>query len=176
MIDREAIVELLMQMEELATDQGVRIELFVVGGAAMALAYNAERVTGDLDAVFEPTEVVRDIARRVADVNPGLGLREDWLNDAVKGFLPGSDPNATVLFDRPNLTVSVASPRYLFVLKAMAARESDETDLRTLWPLCDFADARQALDAVETAYPRVPIRPAVQYLIEALAAEQAPNG
>lgn len=172
MIDRETIIHLLDEIDRAATRRDVRVELFIVGGGAMALAYNATRVTGDLDAVFEPTSVVRAIAREVAETFPELNLADDWLNDAVKGFLPGADENASVLFDRPNLAVTIASPRYLFVLKAMAAREVDEGDLRALWPLCGFEDAAEALDVVEAAYPRIPIRPAVQYLIEAIGAEE----
>ena len=49
------------------------------------------RATRDLDAVFIPTDVARQAATAVAEHK---GLAEDWLNDAVKGFLPGPDPDA----------------------------------------------------------------------------------
>jgi hypothetical protein len=45
--------------------------VFVVGGAAMALAYDAARVTRDVDARFIPHGIVIEEARRVAD---DLGL------------------------------------------------------------------------------------------------------
>jgi hypothetical protein len=35
--------------------RGVVADVFVVGGAAMALAYDATRVTRDIDATFVPT-------------------------------------------------------------------------------------------------------------------------
>jgi mannitol/fructose-specific phosphotransferase system IIA component len=57
--------------ERLAS-QGVVADIFVVGGAAMALAYDATRVTRDIDAIFVPHGVVIDEARHVAD---DLGLR-----------------------------------------------------------------------------------------------------
>lgn len=38
--------------------RGVIADLFVVGGAAMALAYDATRVTRDVDAMFVPHGVV----------------------------------------------------------------------------------------------------------------------
>jgi hypothetical protein len=67
------------------------------------------------------------------------GLSADWLNDAVKGFLPGPDPAATVLFDRPRLAARVASAPYLFAMKVLAARvERDEDDLQLLYTLCGF--------------------------------------
>ena len=47
--------------------RGVVADVFVVGGAAMALAYDATRVTRDIDATFGPHGVVIEEARRVAD-------------------------------------------------------------------------------------------------------------
>ena len=137
LLDRDDLQLLLQRMAEAAESRGVRIEMFIVGGGAIALVYDATRLTGDLDAVFEPKQVGYDIARQVA-ADAELDLPEDWLNDAVKGFLPGDDPHATVFFDRPGMSVRVASPRYLFVLKAMSTREADEDDLRLLLPLCGF--------------------------------------
>ncbi|SRR5216683_8371116 len=46
--------------------RGVVADVFVVGGAAMALAYDAARVTRDVDAVFKPHGIVLEEAR-----NPG---------------------------------------------------------------------------------------------------------
>ena len=57
--------------------RGVVADVFVVGGAAMALAYDATRVTRDVDARFVPHGIVLEEARRVAD---DLGLPPWWLN------------------------------------------------------------------------------------------------
>lgn len=54
----------------------------------MALAYDQERLTRDVDALFVPVPEVRQIAE---DMSAAHGLEPDWLNDAVKGFLPGAD-------------------------------------------------------------------------------------
>jgi hypothetical protein len=90
--------------------RGARAELFLVGGAALAVAYDAARATRDLDAVFVPAGIVRQAAAAVAEQR---GLAEDWLNDAVKGFLPGPDPDAQRFYSSDSLIVDVASPRYL---------------------------------------------------------------
>ena len=47
--------------------RGARAELFLVGGAALAVAYDATRATRDLDAVFVPSDVVRQAATAVAE-------------------------------------------------------------------------------------------------------------
>jgi hypothetical protein len=49
--------------------------VFVVGGAAMALAYDATGVTQDVDARFVPHGIVLEEARPVAD---DLGLPHWW--------------------------------------------------------------------------------------------------
>jgi len=47
--------------------RGVVADVFVVGGAATALAYDATRVTRDIDATVCPAWVVIEEARHVAD-------------------------------------------------------------------------------------------------------------
>ena len=48
--------------------------------------------------------------------------------------------------------------------------ESDEEDLRILWPLCQFSNAAEALDYLESAYPSETIKPRTQYIVEGIAA------
>lgn len=85
-LGREDIRALLDDLSAELAARGARAEVFLVGGAAMAVAYDASRATRDLDAVFVPTDVVRQAAAAVAEHE---GLARDWLNDAVKGFLSG---------------------------------------------------------------------------------------
>lgn len=58
--------------------RGIVADVFVIGGAAMAPAYDANRVTLDVDAMFVPHGVVLDEARAVAEE---LGLPPWWLNE-----------------------------------------------------------------------------------------------
>jgi hypothetical protein len=127
----EDIRALLDDLSAELAARGARAELFLVGGAALAVAYDATRATRDLDAVFVPTDVVRQAARAVAEHR---GLTEDWLNDAVKGFLPGPDPDAQRFYSSDSLIVDVASPRYLLAMKLFAARaEIDADDIILLY-------------------------------------------
>lgn len=111
----------LLNAFELLDDElgrmGVEADLFVVGGAAMAVAYDARRATTDVDAVFVPSKEVRTAASRVAEE---LGLEEDWLNDGVKGFLPGEDAEQVGVYEGTNLHVAAASPKFLLAMKLMA--------------------------------------------------------
>lgn len=155
--------------DELAA-QGVRGDLFVVGGAAMALAYNTRRSTRDIDAVFEPKAVIYAAARRIAARHPDE-LDDGWLNDAVKGLMLGPDPDSTVVFQNPGLHVRVASPRYLFSMKVAASRvEQDDDDVAVLYRLCGFESVDDALAHIERTYPHLRLEPKSQYLLEGIVA------
>lgn len=61
-LGREDIRALLDELSQELAARGTRAELFLVGGAALAVAYDATRATRDLDAVFVPSDVVRQAA------------------------------------------------------------------------------------------------------------------
>jgi hypothetical protein len=62
-LTREQIIGLLAELGQELDASGVKAQLFVVGGAAMALAYNMRRTTADVDGVFEPKAVIYEAAR-----------------------------------------------------------------------------------------------------------------
>jgi hypothetical protein len=64
--------------------RGVVADLFIVDGAAMALAYDANRVTRDVDATFVPHGIVLEEARNVADA---MGLPPWWLNEQASSYV-----------------------------------------------------------------------------------------
>jgi hypothetical protein len=78
-----SILDLFAEVSHELETRGEQGQLFVVGGAAMALEHDSARVTRDVDALCVPATVVRRAAEAVADRHPGL--EPDWLNDGVKG-------------------------------------------------------------------------------------------
>ena len=132
----------------------------------MALAYSTRRSTSDLDAIFEPKMLIYEAAARIAERH---SLDAAWLNDAVKGFLPGADTNATVFFDRTGLVVRIASPRYLLAMKLLASRvERDEDDIRLLLRLSNIKTVDEALALVSDLYPAEAIPAKVEFLVREL--------
>jgi Nucleotidyltransferase of unknown function (DUF6036) len=137
--------------ERQLTRLGVRGQIFIVGGAAMALAYSTRRVTKDIDAVFEPKSAIYNAALSVAE---NLGLPEDWLNDAAKGYMPGNDESPRPIADIRGIEVTTASPRYLLAMKLMAMRfGEDDEDIEILLRKCDLHSAQEAIDLLKHMYP-----------------------
>ena len=166
-LGREEITALLIELGDELAERGVRGELFLVGGAAMVLAYNTRRMTADVDAVFEPKQVIYSAAERVASHHPGL--QPDWLNDGVKGFLPGADPNARTAIETPGIVVSSASPEYLLALKVQASRiDRDEDDIRILANLCDAHTADDVLAIAERIVGPGRLAPKAQFIVQSI--------
>jgi hypothetical protein len=160
----------LAELDEELKILNVRGEIFVVGGAAMAIAYDTRRATADVDAVFVPSSEVRTAASRVAE---RLNLEPDWLNDGAEAFMPGEDINQIGVYEGQNLSVAAASPQYLLAMKLMAARvERDQDDIRELYRLCELTTVEQGLDLLVSYYPEHLILPRVQFLLE----EMFPDG
>jgi hypothetical protein len=78
LLDRVQLERAFTALGERMVRRGVVADVFVVGGAAMALAYDATPVTRDVDSLFVPHGVVLEEARNVAQ---DLGLPAWWLNE-----------------------------------------------------------------------------------------------
>lgn len=166
MLDRDQILGALRALDEELGRAGIRGEIFVVGGAAMSLAYDVRRSTVDVDAVFAPTREVREAALRVAE---RMHLEPTWLNDAAKAFLPGDDPDRIGVYEGTHLSVAAASPRFLLAMKLLAARvERDTDDIEALYRLCGLTTAEEGIELVEHAYPASLIPPRTRFLLEEL--------
>jgi len=142
-LTRDRILELLRELNGELGAAGTRGDVFVVGGAAMVLAYRARPATRDVDAIWQPSAEVRAAALRVAARHQDLA--SDWL------------------------TVSVASPEYLLATKILASRVSrDENDIVRLYGLCGLTTAEEGLVLLERYYPGRPVEAKVQFFLEEL--------
>jgi len=153
MLTRQRILELFTELDDELSRAGIRGDVFIVGGTAMTVAYDARPATRDVDGIWHPAAEVRSAAGRVAarhdDIDP------HWLNDAVKGFLPNEPPApATVVYEGQHLTVSVPAAEYLLATKLLASRVGrDEDDIRLLYHQCNLSTVDEGLDLVERYYP-----------------------
>jgi Nucleotidyltransferase of unknown function (DUF6036) len=158
---------LFAELDDELRAAGVRGDVFIVGGAAMTVAYAARPATRDVDAIWRPSTEVRAAAERVAAGHDDI--ESDWLNDGVKGFLPGKDVAPRTVFEGACLTVSAPSPPYLLATKLLASRVSrDEDDILTLYNLCGFTTVEEGLQLLAEYYPGRPVETKVQFFLEEL--------
>ena len=162
-MDRDEITAALTDLAAELQRRGASADMYVVGGAAIALAFDERRATRDIDAVFEPKSLVYEAAATVAEER---GLPPGWLNDAVKGFLAGDDPAATPVLDLPGLRCLAASPRTLPALKVLAHRVGeDEADLRLLAAELGLERAEEVLAVAEDTFGDR-LDPAARFFVE----------
>lgn len=166
-MDRRQIVAALTDLGVVLDDRGVTGEMYVVGGAAIALAYDARRSTRDIDAVFEPKMVIYEAA---AEVGERRGLPPGWLNDAVKGFVASDDPGAAPILDVPGLRCVAASARILLAMKVLAHRVGeDEDDVRLLAKMLGLTSAGEVLAVAGEVFGDRLV-PAARFFVEELFA------
>ncbi len=148
-LSRDDILRLLHALNAELKTAGVKGQVNLAGGAVMCLAFNARPATRDVDASFKPSVAVLNAALKVAAKQ---GVRDTWLNDAVKAYM--SDRGAfTAFLELSHLKVFCASPEYMLAMKCLAMRIGegfrDEEDVRYLvWNLGlrRYEDAKEILE------------------------------
>ena len=168
---RDEILSLLQLLDKELERDGVCGELYLVGGAVICLAFDARRVTRDIDGFFRPTHSVRAAAQRVARLK---GLPDDWLNDGAKGFLSENGKFQEHL-SLPNLRVLTASPEYLLAMKCLAMRIGgefrDQEDVRFLLRYLNIERYDLAIETITRYYPLDKIPQKTLYALEEIIGE-----
>jgi hypothetical protein len=162
------IERLLRLLDEELRSEGVTGELYLVGGAAMCLAFGARDSTRDVDGYFHPTRSVREAAARVG-VRAGVG--EAWLNDAVKAYLSEKGSFSRFL-ELSHLTVFCANADYLLAMKCLAMRIGEEfqdlDDVRYLLRHLDLRSYADAIARITRYYPLTRFPQKTLYALEEL--------
>src|SRR5438045_2066963 len=83
-LTQEQILQGLEMLNHRLVEASTTGELCLFRGALMVLAFRTRIATKDVDAIFQPTALIRKLAREVADE---IGWPAHWLNDGVKGFI-----------------------------------------------------------------------------------------
>jgi hypothetical protein len=183
-LTRKDILRGFGKLDAMAREADKVIELAVYGGAALALSFDMRVSTRDVDAVVRGAP---DFARKcAAKVARDEGWPMDWLNDGVKGFLSASEQMRLMrdfsAAHGKGLRVLVPSPEYLFAMKCMAMRPEgidgshDISDIEALAGIAGIADAKSALELVESFYPAGRIPPKVRFGVEEIMARVAKKG
>jgi len=127
----DEIEGLLAELLERADDAGVDADIFLVGGAAMALQLGRDQLTPDVDGLFRPFDRIRAIAQAMAEEH---GLSPQWINENARPFIAfdTDDPRHFVTITLRGRALRIASPRALLAMKMARYARKDYADVTTL--------------------------------------------
>lgn len=154
LMDTEKLRGVLEKLADRLADRGLEATVYIVGGAALALAYYVEgerRLTNDVDASFFPAEAIADEADLLAREH---GLPSGWLNRKANQFFPAHGlPEGTVLIARDHVAIVVGPPRLILAMKLRAARLGrDNDDIAVLLRRCDVRSVDEAKAVLDDVY------------------------
>lgn len=170
------MLKAFQEMSDELGRRGVTGELCLLGGAVMVLAFAARPSTKDVDAIFQPTKIIRDTAHLIGESHD---FPDHWLNDGAKGFV--SARHETIrgsLPQYPHLRLTMPVPEYLLAMKCLASRIStvegeadDVSDIVFLIRHLRLKNVKAVMDIVGAYYPKDKVPVKAQYLVEGLFAE-----
>jgi len=151
-MDRDEIHGALRELSEVLDDRGVVARIYVVGGAAMVLAYESRFSTDDVDGSGYPTD---DVLAAAVEIAERRGLKSGWLHDSVKVYFPTfKEPDWRPVIKVGTVDVVVADERTLLAMKMRASRgRRDELDIKFLLDTCGISSVDGALALYDEYFP-----------------------
>ena len=113
---KKDLIKFLTKLGELASSRKIKIELAILGGAAMVLGYSSRVATLDIDAVFISPQNKSELRELIHSVAEEYDIPDDWLNDAAQGFLKKISIGKEV-FSAPGIQVNLLAPEQLLASK-----------------------------------------------------------
>ncbi len=164
MLDKKLSIQLFEELNESLKERRDVGEVGIVGGAVMCLVFNARESTKDIDAIFEPTKLIRDLVKKVAAKHE---LSSDWLNDAAKAYIQGKFERSPVM-NLSHLRVWAPEANYMLAMKCISARwdTHDRDDVIFLIKHLKLKKSAQVFQIIEKYYPRKMIPPKTKFMLE----------
>lgn len=167
-LTKAEILRLFELLNERLAREKILGEVYLVGGAVMCLVFEERPATKDIDAFFKPASKIRQLAN---EIGSELELGENWLNDAVKGFLSDRGTFQRYLKES-NLTIYCAQPDYLLAMKCLAMRIGEEfhdvRDVSYLLRYLNISNYDQAISCITKYYPLEKFPQKTLYALEEL--------
>jgi len=156
-LGREELIDGLRELVRRAHASGVTgAKIYIVGGAALRLAYYDRPTTPDIDAKIEAFGQLKPLVEEIAAER---GWYPDWLNDQAAKFLPvvgDFDIDWQPIHDDEHISVWIAPVDALLAmkLKAMEGRSGrDERDVAHLLALNGCTNAEEAETILDRFFP-----------------------
>lgn len=158
MLTKEQIEKYLVEIDSELANRGLTGEIVLCGGAVMAYVFEARLSTKDIDALFEPTSELRDIATSIAKK---YNLEDDWFNDAAKGYIDTSRMTFVKVKTLDALKIKRPDDKAMLAMKIASAREdsSDADDAVFLIRRIGIQDEDELLNIIEDNIPKQCLTP-----------------
>ncbi len=141
----DKIEALLGELLDRASADGIEVDAFLIGGAAMAIHLGRDQLTPDVDGLFRPFNDVQRIARHMADEH---GLDPDWINENARPFITfdTTDERNFVEVEIRGHAFRVASKRALLAMKMGRYARKDYADITALIRALGVVSPEQIVD------------------------------
>jgi len=156
-LDRSELERLFQAASDELRRRGQRGHVYIIGGAAMSMSFDARRTTHDVDArICSGHGPVMDAARKVGRRE---GLPESWLNEQATMYMPSTpDTAAPVVYSSPSLVITGASAEHILAMKLESGRPGDVEDIETLVGMLKLAEYDEAEEIHRKTFPGGRIR------------------
>lgn len=144
-LNASEITELLGELLERADAESLKVDAYIIGGAAMAIHLGRDQLTPDVDGLFFPFERVKLIGRKMAEEH---GLDPDWVNENARPFITfdTTDPRHFVEVELRGHKLRLASQRALLAMKMARYARKDYADITALIRSLGLTLAEQIVD------------------------------
>lgn len=170
LLDDMMMERLLWELADRFGDDG-RHTLIVIGCGALALCYQMDLVTEDIDAFEWCGYMSGDVKDVVADVASDYGVSVEWLNDCVSQCIePGDVATTDLMLDNidyslrreyenvngvTTLTVVPISLEMLLLCKLEAARDKDVQHIISICKALGISTYYDIIDAIKIIRPDI---------------------
>jgi hypothetical protein len=149
-MDKYTLVTMLQELDQRLTSS---YDIILVGGAAMILHFGASRATYDVDVLITKGDLT-ELRQAIHEIGQLHKLRDDWMNEGVKGFadiLPRDFHRRLVRMDLSldHLNLYFLGLPEQVAMKIVALREQDLEDLDLLLPKLSNEDKQSLLAIME---------------------------
>lgn len=129
-------------------------DVYVIGGAAIALFNPSRGVTVDVDGWIRSAHLAQ-ADQVLADLEIEYELRPDWFNSKASGLIPPvAGPDMWYRFaELDGVVLFRATAKSLLAMKLHAARQKDQRDIEFLLRRCKISSLDEAEAIYESFYP-----------------------
>lgn len=152
-LSRDDLIQGIKELSTRAQVRGIKSDIYVVGGAALALKYFDRDSTFDIDARVNQWDLLKPIVEEIAEEYDWV---PDWFNVAATQFIPslGKEAEWITLYSSGGVNVYVASAEVLLMMKIAASRSGrDYRDAELLMATTGLTNRKELEELYEEYFP-----------------------